>query len=114
MKALLNTIVQIISKELSPDKIYLFGSHAWGNPTENSDIDLMILFSEQNIKKMDIALKIRKLLRGIPYPFDLLVFTTDEIKQYQNVKSSLQYQITNRGKILYERNKSSVSQTMAT
>jgi predicted nucleotidyltransferase len=28
---------------LHPDKVILFGSHAWGQPTEDSDIDLYVV-----------------------------------------------------------------------
>jgi predicted nucleotidyltransferase len=36
-------ITQKIVREFDPDKIILFGSQAWGNPSEESDIDLFII-----------------------------------------------------------------------
>jgi len=36
-------VLQKIVAEYSPQKIILFGSHAYGQPDENSDIDLLII-----------------------------------------------------------------------
>jgi predicted nucleotidyltransferase len=38
---LLHEIVQRLVDEFHPERIILFGSHAWGTPTNDSDIDLL-------------------------------------------------------------------------
>ncbi|WNZ00204.1 nucleotidyltransferase domain-containing protein [Sulfurospirillum sp. 'SP'] len=48
-------------KPLDPDKIILFGSYAYGTPTEDSDIDLCIVESSLKSKSLEKA-KIRSLL----------------------------------------------------
>ena len=40
---LINKLVEAIKINYKPQRIILFGSHAWGNPTEESDIDLLII-----------------------------------------------------------------------
>jgi predicted nucleotidyltransferase len=40
---ILNDVIQRITTTLHPEKIYLFGSHAWGTATSDSDIDLFII-----------------------------------------------------------------------
>ena len=40
---LLNETVERLKTEFQPEEIYLFGSHAWGTPNEDSDVDLMVL-----------------------------------------------------------------------
>jgi predicted nucleotidyltransferase len=39
-------IVDRLVTEFDPERIILFGSHAWGNPDEDSDIDLLVIVSE--------------------------------------------------------------------
>ncbi len=43
---LLEEIVRRLVDGLSPEKIILFGSHAYGYPDENSDIDLLVIISQ--------------------------------------------------------------------
>ena len=40
---LLQTATQRLVTEFQPEQIWLFGSHAWGTPTEDSDVDLMVV-----------------------------------------------------------------------
>jgi len=41
---------EILVIEFNPEKIYIFGSYAWGNPTEDSDLDIMIVVKKCNDK----------------------------------------------------------------
>jgi predicted nucleotidyltransferase len=67
-------------KPLNPDKIILFGSYAYGTPTEDSDIDLFI---EQNKSKENMdaiaMLKLRDLMKKYKVGFDILSGTTQDI-----------------------------------
>ena len=45
---------QIIIQKFNPEKIILFGSYAWGKPTTDSDVDLLIIM---NSKKSTLQLK---------------------------------------------------------
>ena len=40
---LLQAATQRLVAEFQPEEIYLFGSHAWGTPGQDSDIDLMVI-----------------------------------------------------------------------
>ena len=35
--------VSLVAEVVNPDRIILFGSYAYGEPTENSDIDLLVI-----------------------------------------------------------------------
>jgi predicted nucleotidyltransferase len=55
---LLEKAVDRLKAEFQPDEIYLFGSHAWGVPTDDSDVDLMVIVrdsSEKSIRRMQRA-----------------------------------------------------------
>ena len=42
-------ITNRLVKEFNPEKIFLFGSHAWGIPNKDSDLDLLIIVSNSDI-----------------------------------------------------------------
>ncbi len=74
-------IVQAI-KPLNPEQIILFGSYAYGTPTEDSDLDICVVKKEVESKWEEKA-KIRRLLSEIKMPKDILV----ETKQYFDTHS---------------------------
>ena len=59
---------------LKPKKIILFGSYAYGNPDENSDLDICVI--ENNYKdKFEEKKRIREALKNIRIAKDILVET---------------------------------------
>ncbi len=85
----------------NPDKIIFFGSHAYGTPRIDSDIDLIVL--KNKIKsKTEEYLKIRKGLRGVKFPFDIIIMSHDEYDFYSlNWKNSIAAEARERGIVLY-------------
>jgi predicted nucleotidyltransferase len=60
-------------KPLNPDKIILFGSFAYGTPTENSDIDLFLVKDdEDNNIEAKALVKLRDLMKKYAIGFDVL------------------------------------------
>jgi len=104
LKEILRDLTEKLVVQFSPEKIYLFGSQAWGNPSSDSDIDLMILLNHSEEPKARRAAKAYKAIREYSnIPIDILVRTKYEFEQFSNVKATLQYKIVNEGEILYER-----------
>jgi len=105
MKKLDTTILKDITsrliKEFSPEKIILFGSHAWGTPTEDSDLDMMVVVSESAERPTIRAQRAYRCLRGIKVSKDIIVKTRKEINKFINVKASLESEIMERGKVIY-------------
>jgi predicted nucleotidyltransferase len=98
----LNEMHTIIVKEFSPEKIYIFGSFARGEATEDSDLDLLLEFKEiQN--KRGLIIQIRKALANIPCPKDILVATLKEIESYKDKNWSIYSQAIKEGKLIYDR-----------
>ena len=60
-KEVVNRIVEKIKMQYQPEKIILFGSYAWGNPTKDSDIDLLIV-KKTNQKHRQRMLTVRKIV----------------------------------------------------
>jgi len=99
---LLEEIVRKLKEGLNPDKIILFGSHAYGKPNEDSDIDLLIVIPESDEPGYRRDRKAYRCLRGMTAPTELVVVTRQEVEEASKVPVSLINQAVQRGKVLYE------------
>ena len=78
---LLEEIVARLARCVQPDRIILFGSRADGEPTESSDIDLLIIVPESNEPRHHRARKAYSCLRGMAAPVELIVLTREEVER---------------------------------
>ena len=100
-EVLLQTATQKLVAEFQPEQIWLFGSHAWGVPTEDSDVDLMVIVprsEERSIQRMQRA---HRCLRGIGFAKDVLVPTRAQVDRYKHLRASLFHQVLAKGRKLY-------------
>lgn len=98
-------------KPLSPNKIILFGSFANGNSKKDSDVDLMVVTSDNYIpgnynEHMEIYLKVSNILTGIKkkYPMDIIVQTIPMYKKFNELGGLFSKEINKKGIVLYEGN----------
>ena len=96
----LDSVCQTIVKEFNPLKIILFGSHAYGTPGEDSDIDLLVVmnFSDHPVYQ---AARIRERL-DTSIPIDVIAFTPEYLQQRIAMDDSFYQKIVNQGKLIYE------------
>ena len=94
--------VERIVHELRPEKIVLFGSYAYGVPTPDSDVDLLII-QETDASSKDRSWAVSQLLLPRPFPVDILVRTPLEIEQALAKGDFFVREIIERGMVLYER-----------
>ena len=98
----LRPAIQKIVRELSPQKIVLFGSYAYGNPNPHSDVDLLVIMeTDQSYKERSWA--VSRLLLPRPFPVDILVKTPGEVEEALESGDFFLEEILSRGKVLYER-----------
>ena len=100
-ETLVEEIVQRILAVAKPDKIILFGSAATGEMTRDSDIDLLIVQAEPGDQREDYV-RIRRVLRGMGYPFDILFISRDWFEASKNVVGGIAYPASKYGKVIYE------------
>jgi uncharacterized protein len=98
---LLSKITNRLVQLFEPESIFLFGSHAWGTPHADSDLDLLVIVSASDLSSSKRSTLAYRHLRDIPYPLDILVKTRQDIAKFAQVASSLEYQILSKGKCLY-------------
>jgi len=95
--------IQHIVKNYQPEKVYLFGSYAWGKPNMSSDVDLMII-KKTNLSMGQRMTQADTLVSDSPYPFDILVYTPAEFKKRQNMGDFFINMILKKGALIYEKN----------
>ncbi len=93
--------IRRITTALNPEKIYLFGSHAWGVPTPDSDIDLFVIVKESEQPSYRRSREAYRSLRGLREPFEVIVRTISEVEKSRTVASSLVKKVIEQGKLLY-------------
>ena len=98
--ALLSEMVSKIVEHFHPDKVILFGSRAWGEPTRESDLDLLVVMDVDGspIRK---ASEISRIARPRFLPMDIIVRTSDEIEHRREIGDPFIKMIMNKGKMLY-------------
>jgi predicted nucleotidyltransferase len=99
---LLNEIVQRLVNALHPEKIYLFGSHAYGQPNDDSDVDLFIIVNDSDLPPRMKAVEGYRALRGILVPKDIKVVTQSTFEKRSHWLSSIERVVADKGKLLYE------------
>ena len=97
----LKEITRRLVAEFAPERIILFGSHAWGHPNKNSDVDLLVVVSESDLPPTRRAARAYGCLREVQLPLDILVKTREEVESTRHVPASLIHEILERGQVLY-------------
>ena len=93
-------VVKRIAENYKPEKIYLFGSFAWGKPNKDSDVDFFIV-KETKIRKFNRQLRVRDIVNG-DLPVDILVYNNKEIKERVSLGDFFVKKILNQGKLVYD------------
>lgn len=91
-----------IAQEFDPDKIILFGSHAYGQPQDDSDVDILVVLSFQG-KPVRKAIEIRNKV-NVRMPLDLIVRTPQQLADRLAQNDWFMREIVERGRTLYEAN----------
>lgn len=94
-------ITRRLVAEFAPEQIILFGSHAWGHPDQNSDLDLLVVVSESDQPAPRRAARAYRCLREVPVPLDILVKTRQEVERTRHVPASLIHNVLEGGQVLY-------------
>ncbi|MBV5348297.1 nucleotidyltransferase domain-containing protein [bacterium] len=105
-----------IFKQQGVERVILFGSHAHGNPSDDSDIDLMIVVPLETSpsthrEKMELYLHYNQFIKTFRkvVPIDLIVYTKATYERFIELNSMFSKEITNRGIVLYENNNKGVA-----
>jgi uncharacterized protein len=98
---LLDETVRRIVAALQPEAIYLYGSHAYGQPHPDSDVDLFIVVSASDLPPHKRAVAAYRALRGLYLPAEVQVATRAEFERRAQWQSSIERVVLDKGKKLY-------------
>jgi len=97
---LIREIKERIVGAVHPEKIILFGSYAYGKPTKDSDLDLLVIMpSDEPMHKR--VTRIRKLVRDVNIPKDIIVYTPAEVEKWKDASTAFITSIMKKGKVIY-------------
>lgn len=99
-RSLIRKYADQIAKQFHPNKIILFGSYAYGKPTEDSDVDMLVIMSFKG-RNPEKATEIWMATRP-KFPIDIMVRKPEEMKKRLAMGDFFLREITEKGEILYE------------
>lgn len=97
----IKTITDRIVSGYKPEQIILFGSHAWGRPTKDSDVDIFIIKKGRRNFLKDQQ-KVRKIING-EIAADILIYSPEKVEERLNLGDFFFKNIMAKGVRLYER-----------
>jgi predicted nucleotidyltransferase len=90
-----------IARAFRPERIILFGSHAYGEPHQDSDVDVLVVLprAKRNGHRPSLAIR-RRVSAG--FPVDIFVKESREIATRLREGDSFLREITEKGRVMYE------------
>src|SRR5262245_25570281 len=97
---LIRRFARQVAERFQPEKIILFGSHAYGTPHADSDVDILVIMPcrHQGSKAGRIRWEV-----PAPFPMDLIVRTPQNLRWRLAEGDLFHTEIVSRGKVLYEK-----------
>lgn len=94
----LRTIVQNVKQIMPTSEIYLFGSYAYGTPSEDSDLDIYIVTPNKSKRRLDLMFDASMSFSGkTDMPVDLLVNYSDEFHERKSINVTLEHKVATKG-----------------
>jgi predicted nucleotidyltransferase len=104
-RSIIRRAARRLAERFQPDKIILFGSYAYGQPSPESDVDFLVVMPARN--EIDQSLRIEESLDA-PIPLDVIVRTPKNLHWRLNEGDWFLREVMARGEVLYEKTDSRV------
>ena len=102
----IKNMADIISQSVPAEKIYLFGSYAYGIPHKNSDYDFFIVVPDGGMRPIEVMQEAHRALsrerRAVPV--DILASTKSNFIDMSGMINSIEKEVFQKGVLLFERN----------
>jgi predicted nucleotidyltransferase len=96
----IDAAVRILADAAKPARIILFGSHARGDAREDSDVDFLVIEPEVGDRAQEMV-RLRRLLRPLRVPADILVFSAEEVARWGDQPGSVLYWALRAGRVVH-------------
>lgn len=107
VKKIVSEIIEKLKSKYKPLRVVLFGSYAYGTPTDDSDLDLFILKVTQK-KWVDRFVQVKRIIYNpdCKIPVSPLVYTPEELEDRLRIGDDFVKEIMEKGVLLYEKGSS--------
>jgi predicted nucleotidyltransferase len=92
--------VERLARAAQPERILLFGSHTRGEAGEESDLDLLVIETQVPDRAAEIV-RLRRLLRPLRIPVDILVYSHAEVERWGSQPGSALFWALREGMVVY-------------
>ncbi|MDR1322562.1 MAG: nucleotidyltransferase domain-containing protein [Gracilibacteraceae bacterium] len=101
----IKAITDVIKETVDCEKIYLFGSYAYGEPTADSDLDFYVVLPDDSEQPLEVMQQIYRNLGKTKrvLPIDILANHAARFADL-STQPTMQRKIVREGVVLYERN----------
>jgi len=100
-KEKIDQATRILVEAARPEKIILFGSYARGTAGDGSDVDFLVIKAEAG-DRMQEMVRLRRALRPLRIPVDILVYSRDEIADWGHLPGTVIYWALKEGIVVHE------------
>ena len=101
-EATISTMVDRIVGRFQPSRVLLFGSHARGDASEWSDVDLLVVMGDETDTRA-AAVEMRRSLGDMSASKDIVVTTPEEIASRGDMAGTVLHAALREGRVVYER-----------
>lgn len=102
IRRIISEIVDTIVEAYKPTKVILFGSYACGEPTRDSDLDILIVTDRRFTPEETYRIQ-RKSLGHSDIPVQLICVSDEEFAETKGIIGGIAYPASKYGEILYEK-----------
>ncbi|WP_295429010.1 nucleotidyltransferase domain-containing protein [uncultured Thiodictyon sp.] len=96
----IDAAVRVLAQVADAQRILLFGSYARGDAGEDSDLDLLIIEPQVADRAAEMV-RLRRALRPLRIPVDVLVYSADEVARWGGQPGSALYWALREGRQVY-------------
>ncbi len=95
-------IVERLAEYMEIDEAIIFGSFAYGEPNDKSDIDICFIISNEKTTKRFLLKQLRKLISpSMKHPLDIVIYDKDEFYSRACIATTLEHKIAKDGLSVY-------------
>ncbi|HDY87663.1 MAG TPA: nucleotidyltransferase domain-containing protein [bacterium] len=96
------TAIRKIIEVSKPRKLIIFGSYVQGTVHTHSDLDILVVTGDEIENTRRESVRIRRELRGIGMPMDILVVPESHLEAFANTPGMIYREVLKNGRIVYE------------
>ena len=97
---LVERVISKIVDHIQPVKVFLFGSRVRGDASEDSDIDLVVIYDGPKSKR-DVEVEIHRLFKPHDFSMDVFVMTPQHFERFKRIANTLAREIAENGLVVY-------------